>query len=83
MPRCCGGGGGGQSPSLVEGGGGGGFSSSCPIVGVLCVVRRRRVGLSSSVMSVHGISVLYLHRRCLARSSLFVVDPSSCFPPSC
>lgn len=51
------GGGGGRSPSLVKGGGGG-LSSSCPIVGVLCVVHRRRVGRSSSVMSVHGIAVL-------------------------
>ena len=54
---CGGGGGGGRSPSLVEGGGGG-LSSSCPIVGVLCVIHRRRVGRSSSVMSVHGIAVL-------------------------
>ena len=46
-----------------SGGGVGGLSSSCPIVGVLCVVRHRRVGRSSSVVSVHGISVLCSHRR--------------------
>ena len=48
-------------PSSVEGGGGRLLLS--PVVGVLRVVRHRRVGRSSSVVSVHGISVLCSHRR--------------------
>ena len=69
-------------PSLVEGGGGGGLLLS-PVVRVLRLVRHRRVGCSSFVVSVHGISMLSSHRRCPVRLSRFVVDPLSCFSPSC
>ena len=74
--------GGEQWPSLVEGGGCRLLLLS-PIVGVLCVVCRHSVGRSSSVVSVHGISMLSSHHRCLVRLSHFVVDPLLCFSPLC